>query len=145
MNTQQVFNRVVTHLYTQKRRSYGDLPESENVGYNGCLYRGPDNTKCAVGIFIPDQNYTTEMEGKGATELFETFGDRLPKYLANSVPLLESLQQVHDNMADLEDAYHGTVNYGARNQLMSSLLHVCRMYDLDDEVVWKHHHQKQEA
>lgn len=27
-----------------------------------CLYRGPNDTKCAVGMFIPDNSYKTEMD-----------------------------------------------------------------------------------
>lgn len=39
--------------------------------FNGdtCLYRGPNDTKCAVGMFIPDNLYKPEMDQSSATDI----------------------------------------------------------------------------
>ena len=51
---QAVFDKVVKHLLTQKRRS-----ESKR----GCAYRGEDGAMCAVGCLISDKAYDPEIEG----------------------------------------------------------------------------------
>lgn len=59
MTDQEMFNKIVTHLLTQKVRS-------ASTGIGGattCLYRGPDGTKCAVGVLIADEHYTPSLEG----------------------------------------------------------------------------------
>lgn len=51
MTKQQIFDKVATHLIKQKRFS-GELNEE---GHRmSCLYRGPDGTKCAIGVLISD-------------------------------------------------------------------------------------------
>ena len=52
---QQQFNEVYIHLMTQMKKSV-----SEDGKY--CLYRGDDGLKCAAGVMIPDEKYTTDME-----------------------------------------------------------------------------------
>jgi hypothetical protein len=37
-----------------------------------CLYRGPNDTKCAFGIFIPDEFYRPEMEGYQSNSIFNS-------------------------------------------------------------------------
>ncbi len=51
---QAVFDKVVKHLLTQKRRSEGK---------QGCAYRGKDGDMCAVGCLISDKAYDPEIEG----------------------------------------------------------------------------------
>lgn len=51
---QEVFNQSAGHLLSQMKRSaeYG----------LGCRYRA-GSLKCAAGVFISDEEYTSEMEG----------------------------------------------------------------------------------
>ncbi len=56
---QEAFDKVARHLAAQGGPSRG-LNPSRNLM---CLYRGHDGRKCAFGIFIPDDEYTPEMEG----------------------------------------------------------------------------------
>ena len=51
---QEAFDTVVTHLLTQNARA-------DHAGV--CLYRGPKDSKCAVGALIPDDRYYHSMEG----------------------------------------------------------------------------------
>ena len=59
MNAQEIYNPVRDHLLKQGARSV-----SVN-GYGGCEYRSDDGLKCAVGCLIPDEMYSTRLEGRG--------------------------------------------------------------------------------
>lgn len=96
MNKQEIFDTVVNHLRQQGKRAYND---SEQM----CMYRGPDGTKCAAGVFITDEEYRPDLEGKTITALITSgpFSDKyyLPKLAAliGKYPeLVLSLQSVHD-------------------------------------------------
>ncbi len=81
---QQTFNKVVRHLRRQGVRS-----SDEGV----CLYRGPDDTKCAVGCLIPDELYSPRMEGCAAN------GFEMACFLVllgHDVELCDNLQSAHD-------------------------------------------------
>ena len=86
---QAVFDKVVKHLLTQKRRSESN---------RGCAYRGKDGDMCAVGCLISDKAYDPEIEGHSVFHL------RVQETLAESgVPtynkmkfLLADLQYLHD-------------------------------------------------
>jgi hypothetical protein len=62
---------------------------------SSCAYRGDNGAKCAVGMFIPDELYKSEMEG-----LLDRLSELEPR-LKNVMPLdvdgLLSLQGSHDN------------------------------------------------
>jgi len=101
MELQLIYDTVTNHLLTQKSRSilgsgYGDT--------NICAYRGKDNLKCAVGILIPDEIYTPQMEGKGLRELIDEFNS-----IDNLFPtqdeqsLLSMLQIIHDNSSNWDE------------------------------------------
>ena len=86
---QAVFDRVVKHLLTQKRRS-----ESKR----GCAYRGKDGDMCAVGCLISDKAYDPEIEGfsissLGVQEKLAESG--VPIYSKMNI-LLIYLQYIHD-------------------------------------------------
>ena len=88
MNKEQIFSTVKEHLLTQNRRS---------LSGNRCMYRGHDNTKCAVGCLITDEQYKPEMEG---IRVFGLITDHEAlKPLAEHLHLLTALQDVHDNIA----------------------------------------------
>lgn len=92
MNRQEVYDRVKKHLLTQNRKS---MNESGDI----CVYRGPDNLRCAIGALISDEAYHTGLEGMIAHErsvenalnasgiMVETTEDR---------DLLSDLQSIHD-------------------------------------------------
>lgn len=94
---QEIFNEVATHLLKQGKAS--------RVNFGVCLYRGPDNTSCAVGCLIPDEMYDQKMEGRGASLLVmdAQAGDfNLPNWFKYNLPLLGMLQRIHDE-AEPED------------------------------------------
>ena len=86
---QTVFDKVVKHLLTQKRRSKDK---------KRCAYRGKDGDMCAVGCLISDKAYDPEIEGFSISH----FGVReelaesgVPIYSKMNI-LLIYLQYIHD-------------------------------------------------
>lgn len=59
-----------------------------------CRYRGDHERRCVVGVFIPDNLYRPEMEGKPADVLWNIFS-----------PLRSVLPFEFDNLMDLQE-YH---------------------------------------
>lgn len=55
MTIQEAFDLVATKLIEQGKPSMGSDGQ--------CMYRGPNNTRCAAGWLIPDDKYNDEMEG----------------------------------------------------------------------------------
>lgn len=59
-----------------------------------CKYRGPNGTKCAVGVVIPDRHYKASFDDEGTLGLVlrdEDLGDLQPH-----LHMLERLQHLHD-------------------------------------------------
>lgn len=99
MNNQEVFDKVVTHLRTQNRPSFED--------HEGCMYRGPGGTMCAVGCLIPDNVYDAAMEREGVqakvvSQVLKTLGFTGPQ-----INLLGVLQKEHDAWATKGDGTWG--------------------------------------
>lgn len=60
LTQQNIFDQVVEHLARQKVKS---------TDHMRCLYRGPNSTQCAFGIFIPDAVYSAFLEGHSSTRI----------------------------------------------------------------------------
>jgi hypothetical protein len=84
---------VSAHLLTQGAKSE-KLEGSLDV--TSCMYRGPEGRKCAVGILIPDEVYTSDMEYHTIITLLRDHGDVLPEFFKEHYRLLCALQIVHD-------------------------------------------------
>ncbi len=82
---QEVFDQVARHLLTQGKKSI-----SENNQY--CMYRGFNDTKCAAGCLIADDEYRSEFEIKTWAELV------IGGYVVskNHYVLITKLQDIHD-------------------------------------------------
>jgi hypothetical protein len=105
MTKQEVFDRVVTHLLTQNKRSASS--------YGSCLYKGPEGLRCAVGCLFPDSYDTSKIEGSGCVsrdvvspliELGVLTKEDYDCYVAadddwklTTTNLLKKLQFIHDN------------------------------------------------
>jgi len=71
----------------------------KSLGEGGCLYRGPNGLKCAIGHLIPDSTYTSCIEDKTLC-LGNRVSDVFPnKYKSNSqwIELFNNVQTQHDN------------------------------------------------
>lgn len=93
MNTQQAFDIMVQHLRQQGRPSRDDVA--------GCMYRGPDGTKCAVGALIPDELYRDNMEGRTIRPLLiqdcNAYSELCRLLDSIDLQLLEEMQTIHDH------------------------------------------------
>lgn len=85
MNAQELFDKVATHLLTQGEQSRADAR---------CAYRGDRGLQCAVGCLIPDDKYSSSMEGSGISLPLVQAG--LPPSIRVYLDLIKDLQVVHD-------------------------------------------------
>lgn len=96
MNKQQTYQIVRDHLLTQMECS---------VTTNGCAYRGPSNTACAIGVLLPnalakkcDQTEDSSIKGILKDSRLAKQVKRVLKITNNrDVEFLEELQGIHDN------------------------------------------------
>lgn len=129
MNTQQMFDRVATHLLTQNEMAMKD---------GGCAYRGEEGTMCAVGCLIDDKVYSKELEGHSLwDENLDDEENQVTTAVENSIGrpittkefnMLQELQQLHDGARVLsgEPAVKGWP---------TGLRSIAKRYELSDEVV----------
>jgi len=89
VNRQEVFDKVATHLLTQKRKSMG----SSNL----CMYRGPNGLKCAIGCLIPDDLYNKSIEYSNSFNLPVHILDYIGVKERSDRYFLSNLQRIHDN------------------------------------------------
>ncbi len=131
---QQIFDKVVTHLFKQKIPSIGSCGE--------CSYRGNNGLKCALGIFIPDEIYNNNMEGdisslkdfllkikkrkyRGYSKTKRILFDKLLDLLETNYDILQDLQYTHDNCT-LDDEE----KYFLLDSLKKDLIYVAKIHDL---------------
>lgn len=100
MTNQQLFDIAFKGLSAQGRRSVNSYAISGSY----CLYRSPDNLKCAVGFLIPDNRYDPIFDQGTQTSVLnnqllrallkELYGPDL------DLNFLAALQDVHDSAED---------------------------------------------
>lgn len=116
MTPQQIFDTVATHLFAQGEQAID--------GQGSCVYRSDNGLKCAVGCLIPDESYTTEMEGNAAQDLGTRFN--LPEWFKDNGLLLQELQEVHDNEGDA---------WGELDGVKACLISIALEHELDYSVL----------
>jgi hypothetical protein len=97
-DNQRAFDVAVRQLKKQGGRSVNDD--------EGCVYRGPGGSMCAVGAIIADEHYCPSFEGNGVSS--PDLGDKILAAVARSGycvsrRLLKSMQVAHDISGSLED------------------------------------------
>ncbi|WP_454735388.1 hypothetical protein [Cupriavidus necator] len=96
MDAQQIFDKVATHLLTQKTQA---------IEGPSCRYRTATGLTCAVGCLIPDQAYDPEMEGGSVYNLIARaeqgdFSEATREFVGEieaHKELLADLQSLHDS------------------------------------------------
>lgn len=102
MTEQEIFDTASKGMLKQGCRSL-----APGFPHHTCVYRGDNNTKCAVGFILTDKEVTEEVEAIGAVrDLYEA--NLLPERLIPYKDLLSDLQRIHDNTELSGDAL---VNY----------------------------------
>lgn len=109
---QEVFDKVVHHLRTQQ----GQAVEVLDDGDTGvCLYHAPDGKKCAIGVLISDEQYSSGMERAGSVYgLKSGYPDVVrsftPTDVRTPIAFLIELQAAHDTTSSWTNDkfnYHG--------------------------------------
>ena len=85
MSRQEMYDLMMAHLRNQKVRS-----ETKS----GCMYRGPNGLKCAIGALIPDSMYNEKMEGRSPEFLYENF--KKLRIRKKDIDFLNDMQELHD-------------------------------------------------
>ena len=98
MTPQKIFNTVINHLYTQKKKSF-------SFSNNVCQYKTSEGLKCAIGCLIPDEIYIKEMdEDSWIIKKFSRRFESLSYFTeGNNTDLLDRLQKIHDEASTSDD------------------------------------------
>lgn len=89
----------------------GTFPSRSEKG--DCSYRGLNNSKCAAGIFIPDDKYKPDMEWYNIEHLLYYSCPYLKQYFPSELltsydkydkSILRNIQVLHDELADNWDS-----------------------------------------
>ena len=97
ISREEIFDYVESHL---KKQGYRSMLSAD---FNTCAYRGEDDTMCAVGCLIADDEYNPDMENDSIMELAGLLNTgapfrvpALPERLISHVGMLTDLQDLHD-------------------------------------------------
>lgn len=123
MTPQEIFDIVVTHIYSMKHRS-------RNSDQPACAYRAEDGSRCAVGILIPDENYHPDMENNGVGDLLNYWNEHLPSWFGDNEALLRYLQAAHD-----ASRFWTVDNNGPNSGMKNQLLQIAHVYNLNTDVL----------
>lgn len=89
MTAQEIFDTVAEHLLNQNAKAVDECGVP--------MYYAPDGKKCAIGCLIPQELYKEEMEGLGASNVFDAF--RMNDIVSGECyNLVDYLQYVHDEL-----------------------------------------------
>lgn len=97
MTDEYAFKIVKSHLLSQQEKSTVDVDDIsffEHFKTESCAYRGKNGLKCAIGVLIPDNQYTKGLEGKLVAEILAR--NLVPALKGISPQLLMELQTTHD-------------------------------------------------
>jgi hypothetical protein len=139
MELQEIFDRTVRHLHQQGGPAKTELvSRSSGHTMQACAYRGRNGTKCAVGYWIPDDQYNGIIEGHALTghDSLASPLRRLPEELRtqDAVDLLRGLQTAHDNAFFTPETFRWRApwdNGGLANRLYA----VVREFNLNSRVL----------
>ena len=114
MDRQEVFNKVATHLLTQKSKAQKLVDDEFRAA---CYYLMEDGRKCAVGCLLPDGHPGQKLMGTVSNLLWQ-YPDLAYLWevdeLNNDVWFLTRLQEIHDSV-DVEN-WHYQLTQFARDQ-----------------------------
>jgi len=99
MNNQEAFDKMVTHLFTQKVAA--KTTDEDDLGkHTKCFYRMEGGLKCAVGALITDEEYRETFEDNTASSITQL----VPSLVEVDGNMLNAAQSIHD-YADPVDWY----------------------------------------
>jgi hypothetical protein len=107
MTLKEIHARIVDYFITKKNNPA--FVKQEN--HYRCLYRGPNGTKCPVGLFIPDSKYSQALENQPLQIIFQQRlldfdlpdnDQELQKFFA----YFQYCQRAHDLCLPLAEDFH---------------------------------------
>lgn len=122
---QRIFDFVVARLAEQGKAS---TVGEQRDGSLKCVYRGDNNTKCAVGHLIPDELYQDllkrgiDIDAGGYTDVDALLKGKEFFYLKPFQPLLKSLQYAHDAASSADSLRELLKDVAKEHELKSSLV-----------------------
>lgn len=120
MNQQEIFDKVASHLITQGAQAR----YRRSDGYPSCAYRGENDTMCAAGCLIPDEEYNPEFEG------IPWMG------VCHDIPSLASLTgKVHDLIVSLQGVHDDDSSWYSIDILKDRLGAVASEYGLSSDIL----------
>ena len=119
MTKQEAFDRIITHLAKQKVKSQNSIGQ--------CLYRGPNERKCAIGVLLSDELATSFDSKEGA--FISGFWDRAKGELALSDASEHDSQKFYIRMQDAHDTTDSA------EQIQTRLRTVAANYYLDPSLI----------
>jgi hypothetical protein len=125
MNNQEIFDTVARHIIKQGKPAVNE--------YGDCKYRTADGSMCAVGVLIPDDVYTEDMEWMVpdhlATDKYISVDDG-----AKSGVLLLNLQAAHDmDLMSWDDDDNIVPDF---DTWASAMRHIAKEYSLNTNVLY---------
>lgn len=77
--------------------------EKIDINRHHCFLRSPEGRKCAIGVLIPDDKYTEDMETMQVLQALHKAGVIEQQIPQNYAVLLSLLRQAHDTSVSYED------------------------------------------
>jgi hypothetical protein len=100
MTLQEFFNDTYQAFVIEKAppsyQAYEQPVYGEKCKPWGCMYRGPNGERCAVGRFIPDEKYKREMEMNNVAAIVRDYPGAVPALEGIDVNPLLGVQDCHD-------------------------------------------------
>lgn len=124
MDKQAVFNKVATALLAQNCTSIGS--------HHACRYRGYNNTRCAIGVLLPDDMYDSSWEGYGVQEIL---GHNEHSPLAKALGIEDGADI--EFLCNLQSAHDGIrIGIPFDEQLRQRMSVVATQWHIDDDVLY---------
>ncbi len=110
MTNQEILDKVANHLLIQNEKAW----DEESLV---CRYLDPEGNKCAVGCLIPEEQYSSKLEGLIASD---DEIKNLPCMQGLDIDFLRDLQLIHDSyepdlwrslLVDLANKFELKVNF----------------------------------
>lgn len=104
VTVQEVFD-AVWQAFVVEGRPFAVSPDKNEHGVYPCLYRGPNGTKCAIGLIIPDEEYDPEFENERANTVLRKLGYDFEPLLVGYLRIdADSVQlELHDEPARMPE------------------------------------------
>jgi len=122
VSAQAVWEKVTNHLLQQGVASVSNMT-------GGCAYYGEDGTKCAIGVLIPKEEYTPNVEGVPIRNLFDKY------YCPPSLLKLRECSDLLDELQRAHDVYYNRKTL--RKEWYLRLVNIGRQYQLDTSSIEK--------